>query len=623
MQRPIAIDDYDASQRQNPASMAIPVSLPIGIPGGASLPEETQEFTPSNIPARLTNEQALAKAKAAKFRTYTLINHACPSLNSINMGCTGENGEAQRSVIALANRVIEKHQQQTPYFQITFYDFMGDNIYPNGAKSPDDPEFNNKIHDVYPKDRRGRSVLGNHDLRQDNFTEIENGIYSTANKIASYIPLVNRYQIASYETGLDVGIHQIAHTYLQDDANYFDNSILDIQKFPPYAMPAAATSYINKQVEEFFLDSNSYGLDWLDYMREWSTNEHFNQKELEKTNQSAWCEATYQASEKAGRFKIFKQHHPVPNTFSKRYLNYDSHLYLKTPENAQRLNRILELDPNSPNYKAEVAAVFNGTDPNVALKPKNCNYNWALWQIMHVRQKMSPHIVLSAHDHCEYVYINSPENPKDKVTQIVVGGGGSSDLHPRRYFGNPDNVGTFMKKHGFCLLTIPDMNNPRLEDIKIEMFSVDGEHLVFTADSPIPKRLVHSDPRVEGFRNLVLKACRTYHDSLHTTLSQHKPTLFNGVQQKLKIKTHLDPHIDCMHDVMNFLNQPELPAFEQTWQRVVDFFKKHHSKTWSEAPLATMIDNLLKMESADTKELGSNLNFLELENRSTPLTLGI
>ena len=117
---PVVHDDYDPSKRT--------ASRPVSIQNNLFGAEEPQEFTPSTVPLRLSPNEALAKARSAKFRTYTIVNHTRSSLTEIKTGCTGESGEAQRNVAALQNKIIAERKEKDPLFQVESIDFQGDNM---------------------------------------------------------------------------------------------------------------------------------------------------------------------------------------------------------------------------------------------------------------------------------------------------------------------------------------------------------------------------------------------------------------------------------------------------------------------------------------------------------------
>lgn len=485
-------------------------------------------------------EAAKAAVREVGPRVYTIEDIEDGKENFYVFGCQGNGSESQREVAKLMDKIAAKTPDQKPQFIL----ILGDNIYDWGVDSPFDPGFNKCFHDIYGNKEYGAIcnipyflILGNHDANLHSLSFRSNN-----------------------PTGEATSINEVAHTYtylfdekykdIAEKRKFYEQSTLNLKDLPQWNMPYFYYSVIAGKTQLFCLDSNFLAKDFLDYLN----NKIGNKIGPEKKNQTAWLKAEYEKAKQAGKKIIFALHHP-PYTSGKRAFpdEYDSGHYL-TQEQIASLNQELKL--NTRSYNELIGHIFT----RLGLKPDK---------------------VLAAHDHfISYYY----KNGGTELCQLTCGGGGG-DLQTRESFVEHPHVKCHLMKYGFA----------RINKDGVDIHTTAGQHLKFDNNHQIVREK-SDDPQVEMLRDFILVACDDYLFSLKELEQQKKKEqeqgntendpdktvntktvnnsgLFNSfysgakkIKNKLVRYWYHDENkvreIVCVHDIIAYLNQPQLPNFE-------------------------------------------------------------
>lgn len=536
----------------------------------ASLYSSQFNYNQPNLEVSDQVKKALEDAHNTKPRVINIINHPS-NMNICVLGCAGSLNEGPLDVARYINATVEKNPELKPDLFI----ILGDNFYPDGVSRPDDPRFELNFHGIYGhpelefiKDVPCLVILGNHDLK-----------YDTESQIKSYVPYNNYILGTNPLTSEEAGLQQVAHSLMahesdhpelagESKADFFQQPNIDYALQPKHNMPHSFYSYVFDKLQIFCLNSNTYLRDFLIYLENFA-----NDKSTPADNQAVWLQEEYNKAIKAGRTTLFAMHHPLFSVGKRPYKSgWDAKHYLN-PIEITLWSEIRQLNPKDTYFKTKLKKIFDNA-PQLLIK-KNANYNEMLTQAIYDFQDITPHLTCTAHDHSIYYYNNKlDKTAKNKICQMVAGAGGSDELQSRLYFGNHDNLGTFIKKHGFALLSC-DTKKPELFDINV--FSVDGLHLKFTSNDPLPIRPGNNtndigDKKVEEIREIILSACDNYQKFLHAKQTTTKggffnytPALFSGLSGLQNYNTsHTLSDVECMHDMLNYINQATPPTYEDT-----------------------------------------------------------
>ncbi|MBX3708698.1 MAG: metallophosphoesterase [Gammaproteobacteria bacterium] len=508
-------------------------------------------------------KMALIAAQESKPHVYNVINHPQRKLNICVFGCQGSEKDAPKQVAALIDHIAEKQPELKPDLFI----ILGDNFYPDGVPSPDDPRFETQFHGVYGNpiltNIHGTAcivVLGNHDGGRDTETYLK-----------SFVPFHNTLLRTNPLSNEQAEIQQIAHSMLahasdpnlnESKSDFFERSHLDYPLLPKHLMPHFFHSWIFDQLQIFALNSNTYAKDFLYSLKSYALDDP-----VDPYNQAVWIKQQYDEAIKQKKSTLFAMHHPLFALGKRAYPSgWDAKHYLK-PKEITLLNHILTLSPDNKNFKEQLIHLFTENDDTTKLET-NANYNEILRKIFYQFQKMSPNIVCTAHDHAIYYYNNNNDlTPEPKLCQVVSGGGGNEELQHRLFFGQQENLGCFLRNHGCAILSC-DPQHPVIFNINI--FSVDGKHLQFTSQDNVPYRMVENDNRTKKIREIVLSACVKYQLFLDEKQMLAKPigSFFNIFSNLTHLIKNNQPHklkdVDCMHDMINFFNQPIPATYEET-----------------------------------------------------------
>lgn len=448
------------------------------------------------------------------------------------LGCHGTGEQDQVNTAKLMNDIASLSADHKPSFIL----FLGDNVYDYGTQAPDDDQFNTCHHNIYddrtlpiiaitPK----FMILGNHD---ENFSAKPKLAFN-ANKSWFGIPLSIQ--------GRDIGINEVAHTYLghtKKKIGLFTKDNLDPQSLSSWVMPYYYYSIITGNTQIFCIDSNTYAKDYLE----------LRQGTAKPRNQAAWLATEYENARAASRQVMIALHHPL-YTAGKRAFpeKYDSKHYLTDAE-IQDLN------------------VFLGT--------QTYSYNQLLSGILE-RQEIDFDLVLPAHDHL-IQYLNNAENADTPLRQFTCGGGGGK-LQARERFEQHPYVGCHFQHHGFGMITC-DADKP---GYLLDIHTSEGHHLRFNEKNHRPLCLPGQDSQAEQLRNAIHPVCDDYLDDLK---KNEKPIRENYKESSWvsAIKVGLTMYADYMHhdhaktqnikavhDILGYLDQHEPLDYDTLWARLV------------------------------------------------------
>ena len=501
------------------------------------------------------NQQAISAAKQIGPQVYEFDCKGSKKIRFIAMGCQGSGKTAQKEVADLIERLTQEAKESGDD-EILFVLVLGDNIYPDGASSPDDPKFNTYFHDVYQDNKPRFVLLGNHDRKQTNATywDIAETLKASLQGLWNfswdkfYEKLDKKYYSSDIQ-GDAIAINQTAHSFRQnckteqdisDKRKLYEKTALTAAELPPYNMPYYYYSIVTGDTQIFCLDSNTYAKDYLNWIN--------GVEESDKPNQAKWFQENAEKANEAGIEIIVAQHHPL-FTCGKRAIKYDTHLYLSNKER-DSLKAILDCTSNS--------------------------YNELLALILK-KQGIKPARVICAHDHFMSHYKN------EDYIQSTLGGGGDEDLQEQMSVAQYQNIGAHIKDHGVAVFTY-DANHP--EHIETDYYTIHGDHLKFGDESIEPIYEKNKNPVVEQYRCDALQLCK---DFLSDVAEQEKKQLQTSSQsatyQNLftrAIKAYNDAKdwayknpntkkIECVNKIMTYLRKPTLP---DDLQKIVDDLTK-------------------------------------------------
>lgn len=378
-------------------------------------------------------ESALLAAKEVGPYVYTIINYPSETILKIVYGCQGDKGEGQAATAKMM--ALIPHHEKTG---------CGDNFYPNGIESPDDERFSWQFYELYGGTPNWM-IIGNHD---ENLHNVEK--YKT--KLLFFMRTPGK-------TGREVGINQIAHTYLHKDRHFFQNTTLDFDDLPAWILPHDYYSDINGKVQTFHLNTNRIARDYLDYLQLQRQGLDIDPRQ----NQIAWLLQEYQKARDAKRMVHFVQHHPFFCYGKRAYESvspiepgWDGNIYLKTEE-IKKLDLILQLPPDSelindilttdeknltslPNFPGFSKHYNETTIAGFNLNGSNIDFSWVLRKILFSNLGCCPDISFSAHEHSLHkskhvITINNKGVLEQRVMLQIVSGGGGGKLQERFYFG--------------------------------------------------------------------------------------------------------------------------------------------------------------------------------------------
>lgn len=394
--------------------------------------------------------------------------------------------------------------------EIIFYIVLGDNFYDDGVGKPNDDVFRTHFYNIYGEHLKNLPafvILGNHDE--------------------------GRYTVGQYKKkaglgstdGIDLGMNQVAHTYLgntNEKIKIYNSDTLKLDELQQWNMPSRYYSLIIDDLEIFMLDSNTYVSEFLALKKS---------QTADSNNQAYWLQERYTKAKKAGRTVMLAQHHPL-FTPGKRAYNSDKSLYLN--------------DDEIMSAKSTLQSAFNNNE--------NPSYNTLLWETFKMQQLVFD-TVFAAHDHSLSYFNNKADAaPSDQLCQIISAGAGGS-LQQRRSFKEQNHVGTFMKKHGVVSI---EYNPLARHDIRYTFLTRD-HRLLFSSmnTSPVltdsPDALPEEQQAIRQFLITVKQAIDLYFSFWNNRQDQH-----HGRFQWGNI-THGDDGLDRAHELWAYINDISTP----------------------------------------------------------------
>ncbi|MBV8801438.1 MAG: hypothetical protein JO131_00460 [Gammaproteobacteria bacterium] len=391
-------------------------------------------------------------------------------------------------------RTLPCDKHTMPSFAIV----TGDNLYTDGASSPNDVAFKNGFHDVYDQSLIYLLVLGNHDCERHKLSTI-----------------TNKNRALSKNEGISIGANEVAHTYLNSQGqfdqakyDYLNQPYISLEKLAElkcqWFMPSRFYEVTYKNTTFLMLDSNHIAIDFLEYhdllakLKQAKTEldqesiklvesaiDSVEQtqadkaiqglhKEIEKltyaieNNQAYWLEQAF--IRHPNTRKVLNWHHPV-FTPSKRSdpAHNDTLQYLREEE----VKALEKLGISTTNFSTILKDIL------VRLKiPETVE------QLL-LRDNQDPFDqsvingideINCAHEHMQLISNDKLENETGAFQFIAGGGGGSAEKHPIRQYDNIKNI-LFNESYGFGFVTLN--SNPE-EKIYAEIFSTNGQYGCFT-----------------------------------------------------------------------------------------------------------------------------------------------
>lgn len=186
------------------------------------------------------------------------------------------------------NDTTKQNMQLMKNINPDFYILLGDNFYPNGVKSVDDPQWKYKYKTIFSNDIPTFAVLGNHDYLNDVYAQIQ---YSNVNP---------SWKLPFFYYDMIIYLKSCMIHFIFIDSNILADDITILLLKNTNVNDISYRKYLNlcKQYEE---------------------------------KQKLWLEETLQKSE--AKWKIVCGHYPIysvgPHTISKKYQAYTTALFEK------------------------------------------------------------------------------------------------------------------------------------------------------------------------------------------------------------------------------------------------------------------------------------------------------
>lgn len=438
-------------------------------------------------------------------------------------GCQGNAKEAQRKVAELLY-IIAKDPSKKPDFIL----ILGDNFYDFGIRSPDSPAFKTHFYEMYKKlfDELNIPffvILGNHD---ENLHKL--------NKTRPW-----------RESGVSVGLHQVAASYLKDaiytsteskialyntkskdDDGTFE---LDLDTLPAWNMPSRAFSLLKDNTQLFCMDSNTLVKDNLAFKAA--------PQSVDDSNQLPWLIREVRKAKAKGRKTILALHHP-PFTTGKRAYHSDLALYL-TDEEIKAVQEAYGLDEN------QIQTFSYNELVRRTLKEYDLEFD----------------LTVTAHDHDMYYYNNNAAEDADYYSRQITAGGGGGGLHKHLFFKNPEYIGLFLDEYGFTSVT-SDSQNPA---IHFAIHSIDRDYgIEFTNSSPQAVRHYPSEIS-SSEQDEIQRYCDTVKRALHRYFKfiDKEQSLANGGFFRRNI-SHGYNGVKRAHEILAYISRPLADDFATT-----------------------------------------------------------
>ena len=467
---------------------------------------------------------------------------------------------------AAVARLMEQIIAQNPDQRPDFILILGDNFYDSGVANAEDPAFKTHFDNVYKK-----------------FKELNIPTFSIlGNHDLDY----HSAHVPGTKQGMAVGQHQIDHSYL--NGNPYADDTLNLDQLPLWNMPSEAYSLYHDDMEIICIDSNTYVKDYLAFL---------SGKDISENNQAVWVQKTVAEAKKAGRKVQLALHHPW-ETEGKRRFKADASMYLTEAQRNQFRELVNHLPHLSP-YNDYVKATFE-------------------------HQELQFDAIFAAHDHHQ-TFIKKA----DGSTHITAGGGGG-DTQPRRAFRDQNEMGVFLREHGFVSVK-NDENDPRALNFQFHTVKNPDAVYEFTNQSikPIreyPNNLAPAEvQQIQQMEKLVRETINEYLNFLGRQQETAKGKFITLNLFKGNI-SHGTEGIDRAHRLWAYMSQKKADTYLTTLETIKDITdwtgkitspRPHSLTILLENKLKTALNKTLNQLIADAS--AANIHELVNEEEVIPL----
>jgi hypothetical protein len=495
----------------------------------------------------------------------------------------------------LPERTLVSAKQTLPQFAIV----TGDNLYTNGASSPNDNIFNRCFHDIYTKKNIYFHVLGNHDCNRHRMSTLFN-----------------------LTRGISVAANEIAHTYLNSRGEYepaklayLSQPFISLETLSKnnfhWFLPSRCYEFTYKGTTFLMLDSNHIGEDYIEYQdiinkikllvieknkcmmkpASLTTQNKIAEHDISiaklskklETNPAYWLEQAFIRHPQTR--KVLVWHHPI-FTPGKRSEEIDTPYYL----DRESLRKLAEYGINiNDDYstllktiliRLKIAKKIEPIERKIATELLTGRKNTGETVIAHIDA------LHCAHEHLKLISNNRIVNQDTGVFQIIAGGGGGKgyELYIHKY-DHARDIG-FHTSFGFDVVTLSD--NPKTE-IHVEAFNINGEYWHFTDHSLEPvfnfKYLEHEKDKNAylQIRTILLDACYSYFN-------------FRSQPRKSAFEHHGKAGITRALNMLNVLNNPIPTSFEPLFKLITSCPPDCKLMTYIKPEIPNIIDTLIAAE---------------------------
>lgn len=507
------------------------------------------------LETRQTSEQVASQTiekmiNAASKSSSSQESKKTPPLNFYVLGCGEHNTDNKKIVAELMNEVARGTKKKPDFIVI-----LGDNFEESGVKSSNSESFINGFDKVYhAKELEAISgipcfvIPGNHDHG---------------------FPILYPFRVTGINNDYSKISHEVNHSYVDEKGvespakkELLGKNTLHTEQLrkagQTWNMPGRyyALQYENNS-ELFFIDSNTYVKEYIEYILKGNKN---------LNGQPVWLEKFAKNPE---TLKLLFLHHSL-HTIGKRSLISDLDDYLDNDDiDRLKKNNIIK-------------AI--GTDDKGNTKYEELSYNEVLRRIME-RQGLQFNAVFAAHDHAMYHFNNQDiikRNSGSKkgilftnpLLQVVAGGAGG-DLQNRYLFDK--GTSSFIKHHGFVNVEVfpgkeseilfdyysvinPHLYNDATPEL-LKTYGVKGHHLRFSSKTTKPLKEAPDEKGVKELSDIVISACDEYLQKSQVTATIHKWVPTTG-GLTTRVSDWVPPDVFFADDLKNYFNRFETNALE-------------------------------------------------------------
>jgi hypothetical protein len=450
------------------------------------------------------------------------------------LGCAGDGRESQKEVAKLMSQIAKENNKKP---NCIFG--LGDSFYDSGVDSELDEAFKTKFYNVYHTNLTIEKI--------PHFVVPGNHCYDIQRKMA------NRYGKKFVEIEITKIIHQVKHTFLSEGKEspekiaLYQQKRLDLSNISLWNMPNPYYHLHVGGVEFFMVDSNRIVADYLDSL----------ENKLDANNQFTWLGSEAKKNKETIKFAFM--HHPW-KTLGKRALHSDAPLYL-SPDQLKKLKEL-------------------GIEGN---------YNQILYTIMREKQELFFDMIFCAHDHANYLCVDS-----DSMFYQMVAGGGGGKLDKRYVYGQKE-VAFFMEQFGFVSVTVDPF--ARDHQFLLDIYGLNGHHLQYVHPHYVPRRsrsVSEEKPHVVELRQALISICQLYLTKKQGSYRDLAGKFIGAVKENVggQLGWHILTGKSRADDLLTYFNGYECHDIA----KIVDYLKQSFSewKLVNEDSLITVIDNMFR-----------------------------